>query len=158
MLHKLKITTCVFILCLFGLTFTAVPPSFAEDSVAFAKCQKMKWEKGKKAQKNCFRDLAISLQAEIHETTTVLPSAQLGIGDLEAQLLTANATQASLNAKIAGLEAQLSKSQADHTYTYKVLRSFEAQLWKANEAEAHLLKSITVLEAQLLAATASIQK
>ncbi len=55
MLQKFKITTCAFILCLFGLTLITVSPVFAEDSPEFIACQQMK---GKKAKKNCFRDLA----------------------------------------------------------------------------------------------------
>ena len=62
MLQKFKITTCVFILCLFGLTLMTVSPVFAADSAAFVECQDMKWKKGKKAKKNCFRDLAQASQ------------------------------------------------------------------------------------------------
>jgi hypothetical protein len=62
MFHKFKITTCAFILCLFGLTLMTVSPVFAADSAAFVECQNMKWKKGKKAKKNCFRDLAQASQ------------------------------------------------------------------------------------------------
>jgi peptidoglycan hydrolase CwlO-like protein len=65
MFHKFKITTCAFILCLFGLTLMTVSPVFAEDSQEFKSCQQMKWKGGKKAKKNCFKDLASSLQADI---------------------------------------------------------------------------------------------
>ena len=51
MFHQFKITPYAFILCLFGLTLMTVSPVFAEDS------------EGKRAKKNCFRDLARSLQA-----------------------------------------------------------------------------------------------
>jgi hypothetical protein len=63
MFHKFKITTCAFILCLFGLTLMTVSPVFAadEDSPAFKQCQQIK-PHGKfgpmKQKKNCFRDLA----------------------------------------------------------------------------------------------------
>ena len=61
MLQKFKITTCVFILCLFGLTLMTVSPVFAADSAAFKQCQQIK-PHGKfgpmKQKKNCFRDLA----------------------------------------------------------------------------------------------------
>jgi len=62
MLQKLKITTCAFILCLFGLTLMTVTPVFAEDSQEFKSCQQMKWKGNKKAKKNCFRDLAQATQ------------------------------------------------------------------------------------------------
>jgi hypothetical protein len=57
MLHKFKITTCAFILCLFGLTLITVSPVFAS-SPEFIECQEMK---GKEKKKNCFRDLALAL-------------------------------------------------------------------------------------------------
>jgi hypothetical protein len=61
MLHKFKITTCAFILCLFGLTLMTVSPVFAADSAAFKQCQQIK-PQGKfepmKQKKNCFKDLA----------------------------------------------------------------------------------------------------
>ena len=63
MFHQFKITPYAFILCLFGLTLMTVSPVFAEDSAAFVECQQMKWKEGKKEKKNCFRDLARSLQA-----------------------------------------------------------------------------------------------
>ena len=58
MLQKFKITTYAFILCLFGLTLITVSPVFVEDSPEFIACQQMQWNEGKKAKKNCFRDLA----------------------------------------------------------------------------------------------------
>ena len=61
MLQKFKITTCAFILCLFGLTLMTVSPVFAADSAAFKQCQQIKHQ-GKfepmKQKKNCFKDLA----------------------------------------------------------------------------------------------------
>jgi hypothetical protein len=61
MLQKFKITTCAFILCLFGLTLMTVTPVFAADSAAFKQCQQIK-PQGKfepmKQKKNCFKDLA----------------------------------------------------------------------------------------------------
>jgi hypothetical protein len=64
MLKKLKITSCAFILCLFGLTLMTVTPVFAEDSAEFTTCKDMKWKKGKRAKMNCFRLLARSYQDE----------------------------------------------------------------------------------------------
>ena len=55
MLKKLKITTCTFTLCLFGLTLITVSPVFAEDSPEFIACQQ---QFGIKAKKNCFKNLA----------------------------------------------------------------------------------------------------
>ena len=50
MLQKFKITTCAFILCLFGLTLMTVSPVFAEDSPEFTACAQMDWKADKKAK------------------------------------------------------------------------------------------------------------
>ena len=74
MFHKFKITTCAFILCLFGLTLMTVSPVFAadEDSPAFKQCQQIK-PHGKfgpmKQKKNCFRDLARILSNAANQVT-----------------------------------------------------------------------------------------
>ena len=62
MLQKFKITTCAFILCLFGLTLITASPVFADDSIDFVECQQIKPNKTSyalmKEKKNCFRDIA----------------------------------------------------------------------------------------------------
>ena len=69
MLQKFKITTCAFILCLFGLTLMTVTPVFADDSIDFVECQQIKPNRTSyalmKEKKNCFRDLALSNHALI---------------------------------------------------------------------------------------------
>jgi hypothetical protein len=69
MLQKFKITTCAFILCLFGLTLMTVSPVFADDSIDFVECQQIKPNRTSyalmKEKKNCFRDLALSNHALI---------------------------------------------------------------------------------------------
>jgi hypothetical protein len=59
MLPKLRMTTYVFILCLFGLTLITVSPVFAS-SPEFQAC---KQRQGTKEKKNCFRDLALALES-----------------------------------------------------------------------------------------------
>jgi hypothetical protein len=69
MLQKFKITTCAFILCLFGLPLMTVSPVFADDSIDFVECQQIKPNRTSyalmKEKKNCFRDLALSNHALI---------------------------------------------------------------------------------------------
>jgi len=71
MLQKLKITTYVFILCLFGLTLITVSPIFAEDSDTIDKCEKMsKHRRGKRfvrftEQINCYKLLVQELTARV---------------------------------------------------------------------------------------------
>ena len=66
MLPKLKITTYVFILCLFGLTLITVSPVFAS-SPEFTECQKTK---GKEKKKNCFKNLALALIEASQDSTS----------------------------------------------------------------------------------------
>jgi len=47
-----------------AVTFIPVNTVFAEDSEDFVACQQMKWKAGKKAKKNCFRDLARQRESE----------------------------------------------------------------------------------------------
>ena len=62
MFHKFKISTCVFILCLFGLTLITVSPVFAHwSSATFVECQKIKGKTNKEAKIKCFADLAQSI-------------------------------------------------------------------------------------------------
>ena len=73
MLQKLKITTYVFILCLFGLTLITVSPIFAEDSAAIDKCEKMsKHRRGKRFvrstdQISCYKSLIRELTARVNK-------------------------------------------------------------------------------------------
>ena len=73
MLQKIKITTYVFILCLFGLTLITVSPIFAEDSAAIDNCEKMsKHRRGKRFvrstdQISCYKSLVRELTARVNK-------------------------------------------------------------------------------------------
>ena len=73
MLQKIKITTYVFILCLFGLTLITVSPIFAEDSAAIDNCEKMsKHRRGKRFvrstdQISCYKSLVQELTARVNK-------------------------------------------------------------------------------------------
>ena len=70
MLHKFKIASCAFILCLFGLTLMTVSPVFADD-VEYDTCDTMGKKKGAKYpyknRMNCFSDLSDSLISQVNE-------------------------------------------------------------------------------------------
>ena len=73
MLQKLKITTYVFILCLFGLTLITVSPIFAEDSAAIDKCENIsKHRRGKRFVRSmdkisCYKSLVRELTARVNK-------------------------------------------------------------------------------------------
>ena len=70
-------------------------PVFAEDSAEFIACQQMQWKEGKKAKKDCFRDLARDLSGSIAAK----------VDALETQLNDVTSTQESLTSRVAGLES-----------------------------------------------------
>jgi non-ribosomal peptide synthetase component E (peptide arylation enzyme) len=81
MLPKFKITTCAFILCLFGLTLiTVLPVSALQSMTPFDECRQIK-PNGKsyalmKEKKNCFRDLAKALNKQLQASTPSLKCAE----------------------------------------------------------------------------------
>ena len=58
MLHKFKITTCAFILCLFGLTLMTVSPVYAQKGKRMEECERINTQKQHRKKIKCFRDLA----------------------------------------------------------------------------------------------------
>ena len=66
MLQKFNITTYAVVLCLFGFMLFTAAPVFADPQGEFDDCKAMKWKEGKRAKKNCFRDIAEEL-LEINE-------------------------------------------------------------------------------------------
>ena len=85
MLHKFMIASHSFILCLFGLTLVTVSSVFADDSAAFVACHQMHSNMGAKEKKNCFKDLARSLQAE--KEAAVPEVAGAAVGEIESYSL-----------------------------------------------------------------------
>ena len=98
MLQKLKITTCVLFLGLFGLTLAAVSNVSARegDSEAILACAQIKTKVGKdkvwkllKEKKNCFADLARALNPAVDQLNAELSSLgaahEKSIEELQAQ-------------------------------------------------------------------------
>jgi hypothetical protein len=99
MLQKFKITSCAFILCLFGVTLTTVSPVLAEDSKEFKECQQIKTKKNlviMKQKKNCFKDLARALNPAVEELQAALDKAEADKVELQALVDKAQAPVASL--------------------------------------------------------------
>jgi hypothetical protein len=67
MSQKFKITTCAFILCLFGLTLMTVSPVYAQQGKRMDRCEKMKALPKPRKKINCFRNEAKRLRAELVE-------------------------------------------------------------------------------------------
>jgi hypothetical protein len=67
MFHKFKITTCAFILCLFGLTLMTVSPVYAQHGKRMDRCEKMKALPKPRKKINCFRNEALRLHDTLQE-------------------------------------------------------------------------------------------
>ena len=85
MIKKFKITTCAFILCLFGLTMTDVTNVYARagDSAEILECATMKSKSRNqmKQKKNCFAQLARDLTANQQGKTETNPPVAMDEGD-----------------------------------------------------------------------------
>jgi hypothetical protein len=81
MLQKFKITTCAFILCLFGLTMTDVTNVYARagDSAEILECANMKSKSRNEMtqKKNCFAQLARDLTANQQGKTETNPPGEI---------------------------------------------------------------------------------
>jgi hypothetical protein len=123
MLKTYRIIPFIFILFLFGFTLITVSPVIAEDSSEFVACQQIKPSGNfrlMKQKKNCFRDVARSLQGQSGDSVqSVAPLETSGgevaelnvtIAALQSQVATLTTTNAQLqeplNAKIAELNAE----------------------------------------------------
>jgi hypothetical protein len=80
MLQKFKITSCAFILFLFGFSLMTVSPVLAADGDGFTVCDNMPEAASKLT---CFRDLARSLRAAVEDMTTAASSQEAAVDDAE---------------------------------------------------------------------------
>ena len=171
MLKTYRIIPLVFILFLFGFTLITVAPVLAEDSPEFVACQQIKPSgdfRLMKQKKNCFRDVARSLQgqsgdsvqavvpvessggevAELNVTIAALQSQVATLSgqhvELQSQVATLTTTNAQLqeplNAKIAELETENARLLAMQTAPVDPSGDEVAQLRSALDAERQSAK------------------
>ena len=158
MSQKLKITTYVFILCLFGLTLITVSPVFAEDSEAFVECQKIK-PNGQsydlmKEKKNCFRDLARALNDNLLTHSSAAPISDPHSPSPGSNVIMDSASVIQpLNDRILELENQLSDEREVHRISVERYeqsdRALRADLAATNAAQEPLNARIALLVNQL---------
>ena len=134
MLKRFKITSCAFILCLFGVTLTTVSPVLAEDSTAFQECQRIKPNGTSfalmKDKKDCFRDLARELSAANLAQEPLIEKST----DTASQLLAPNAEQEDLSVKVSELEGKIANMVKPELYddAVRLYKEQQAQLTEAN--------------------------
>ena len=117
MLQKFKITSCAFILFLFGFSLMTVSPVLAADGDGFTVCDNMPEAASKLT---CFRDLARSLRAEVEDMTTAASSQEAAVDDAEGtkealklQIEEINGWLEEKDARIADLQEQLSTASSE---------------------------------------------
>ena len=105
MLKTYRSIPLVFILFLFGFTLITVSPVIAEDSPEFVACQQIKPSgdfRLMKQKKNCFRDVARSLQGQSGDSVQAVVPVESSGGEV-AEL---NVTIAALQSQVATLREQ----------------------------------------------------
>ena len=135
-MQKLKITSCAFILCLFGLTLMTVSPAFAVDDDEFTICD----NKSEVAEKlSCFREI-VRNQRQGMENLSKASRSQEAIVD-EAVSKSADLV-ATLEAQIDDLNIQLtaaeSASKAAGAVTANLMRESVAEVAQIADLQSQL--------------------
>ena len=143
LLQKLKITSCAFILCLFGLTLMTVSLAFAVDDDEFTICD----NKSEVAEKlSCFREIvrnqrqgmenlskasrsqeAIADEA-VSKSADFVATLESQVDDLNIQLTAAESASKAAEAQIADLQSQLTAAQSGSQDAAKAAEKVELLL------------------------------
>jgi septal ring factor EnvC (AmiA/AmiB activator) len=160
MLQNFKITSCAFILVLFGLTLMTVSPVLAADGDGFTVCDN-KAEAAEKLQ--CFRDLARSLRAAVEDMTTAASSQEAAVDDAEGTkealklqieeingwLEEKDARIEEKDARIADLQEQFSTASSELQDKDGTIANLQSQLSTASSELQDKDETIADLQSQL---------
>jgi TolA-binding protein len=153
MLQNFKITSCAFILVLFGLTLMTVSPVLAADGDGFTVCDN-KAEAAEKLQ--CFRDLARSLRAAVEDMTTAASSQEAAVDDAEGtkealklQIEEINGWLEEKDARIADLQEQFSTASSELQDKDGTIANLQSQLSTASSELQDKDETIADLQSQL---------
>ncbi len=165
MLQKFKITSCAFILVLFGFTLMTVSPVLAADGDGFTVCDNMPEAASKLS---CFRDLARSLRAEVEDMTTAASSQEAAVDDAEGTkealklhieeingwLTDKDARIADLQEHITDLQEQFSTASSELQDKDETIADLQSQLTdvKINSIKGMSLEGLQDLISELVAA------
>ena len=142
MLKTYRIIPLVFILFLFGFTFITVAPVLAEDSPEFVACQQIKPSgdfRLMKQKKNCFRDVARSLQGQSGDSVQAVVPVESSGGEVAELNVTIAALQSQV-ATLSGQHVELQSQVATLTTTNAQLQEpLNAKIAELNAENARLL-------------------
>ena len=170
MLKTYRIISLVFILFLFGFTLITVAPVLAEDSPEFVACQQIKPSgdfRLMKQKKNCFRDVARSLQGQSGDSVQAVVPVESSGGEVAELNVTIAALQSQV-ATLSGQHVELQSQVATLTTTNAQLQEYARVAQEAlvplnarfRELDAHVVTLTTTnvkLQEQLAAANAALE-
>ena len=153
MLQKFKITSCAFILVLFGFTLMTVSPVLAADGDGFTVCDNMPEAASKLS---CFRDLARSLRAAVEDMTTAASSQEAAVDDAEGtkealklHIEEINGWLTDKDARIADLQEQFSTASSEFQDADETIADLQNQLSTASSELQDKDETIADLQSQL---------
>ena len=161
MLQKFKITSCAFILFLFGFSLMTVSPVLAADGDGFTVCDNMPEAASKLT---CFRDLARSLRAEVEDMTTAASSQEAAVDDAEGtkealklQIEEISGWLKDKDARIADLQEQLSTASSELQEKDETIADLTDRFASFEQSQAEFDATIAELEEQLSTASSELQ-
>jgi uncharacterized coiled-coil protein SlyX len=161
MLQKFKITSCAFILFLFGFSLMTVSPVLAADGDGFTVCDNMPEAASKLT---CFRDLARSLRAEVEDMTTAASSQEAAVDDAEGtkealklQIEEISGWLKDKDARIADLQEQLSTASSELQEKDETIADLTDRFASFEQSQAEFDATIAELEEQLSTASSESQ-
>jgi len=161
MLQKFKITSCAFILVLFGFSLMTVSPVLAADGDGFTVCDNMPEAASKLT---CFRDLARSLRAEVEDMTTAASSQEAAVDDAEGtkealklQIEEISGWLKDKDARIADLQEQLSTASSELQEKDETIADLTDRFASFEQSQAEFDATIAELEEQLSTASSESQ-
>jgi predicted nucleic acid-binding Zn-ribbon protein len=162
MLQKFKITSCAFILFLFGFSLMTVSPVLAADGDGFTVCDNMPEAASKLT---CFRDLARSLRAEVEDMTTAASSQEAAVDDAEGtkealklQIEEISGWLKDKDARIADLQEQLSTASSELQEKDETIADLTDRFASFEQSQAEFDATIAELQKQLSTASSELQE
>ena len=150
MLQKFKITSCAFILVLFGFSLMTVSPVFAVDGDGFTVCDGMPEAASKLS---CFKDLARSLRAAVEEAANASRSQEAAVDDAEGTKELLKLQIEEINGWLEEKDARISDLQEQIADLQEQFSTASSELQDKDETIADLHEKIADLQNQLSTAS-----
>ena len=154
MLQKFKITSCAFILVLFGFTLMTVSPVLSADGDGFTVCDNMPEAASKLS---CFRDLARSLREEVADMTTAARSQEAAVDDAEGTKEALKLHIEEINGWLSDKDARIADLQEHIADLQEQIADLQEQFSTASSEFQDEDETIADLQNQLSTASSELQ-